>query len=315
MKKGIQSFILLLICVTQACAQDLEILHRSFMGKYDQINTNREVRVESLTEGYLGALDRLKKQLQTTGQLDLVLQVQSEIESVRKDTWPLERLGEKANADLKALRTKFQDARDQADKDHANQLVGIVDRMEKLLSTQIVDLTKLGRIEDAKLAQKMKDDLANDEAIAEARITIKNKTSTVGIQDDWLNLWEKKEIWKVKEPKAWEDFAKNYPLPELGIKELKRAEVIYAHASSAFSYQVGKISQIRCKIALLASGDVNFFILADGKKVFEKNLLGKSESPVDVDVKFPPATNIEFITDSNGVINSDQAIWIRLQAK
>lgn len=304
---------MLVVCMTCAIAQDLDSLHRSFMTKYDQINGNRDAKVEALTEGYLAALDRLKKQLQTTGQLDLVLQAQNEIEEIGKDVWPPEKLGEKATNELKTLRAKYVEAREKAHKDHATQLSEVVDKMDKLLATQIIDLTKAGKIEEAKLAQKMKEDLAKDAAIAEAKSLLKLESTTTS--GEWVKLWETKEKWITKEPRAWEDFKENFPLPDLGVKNLERKEVIFAHASSTFSYQIPNVSQIRTMIALIAPGDVTFSITADGKKVFTKALRGKSSKPEMIEITFAMSKTIDFITESNGDINSDQAIWIRPEAK
>jgi hypothetical protein len=311
MKTIVRHALMFIVCMICAMAQDLDSLHRSFMTKYDQINTNRDAKVEALTEGYLSALDRLKKQLQTTGQLELVLQAQYEIDVMGKDVWPPEVLGENATSELKSLRMKYVEAREKVHKEHAVQLNEVVDKMDKLLATQIVDLTKAGKIEQAKLAQKMKDDLAKDAAILAARESLQ-----VGDQQNlgqWINLWELKPKWNERQLINGVEF-KGHPDLRLDAKQLE--EIVYAHASSRFEYNFKQsVSQLRCGLWLPNSGDVIFIIKADGGEVFRKQISGPTKEVFPVDIQFKSAKNIEFITDKNGAENFDWSTWIKPQVK
>lgn len=311
MKTILHLAITFVVGLTCAIAQDLDSLHKSFMTKYDQINANRDAKVEALTEGYLGALDRLKKQLQTTGQLDLVLQAQNEIEVIGKDVWPPEELGEKATSELKTLRAKYVEAREKAHKDHATQLSEVVDKMEKLLATQIVDLTKAGKIEEAKLAQKMKEDLAKDAAITEVRRMINGQNAAnLG---EWINLWELEEKWNEKQVINGE-VPKGHP--ELLLDKTQIEEMVYAHATSRFEYNLKTaVTQLRCGLWLPNKGNVIFIVKADGQEVLRKQISGPTKEVQQVDAKFKAAKQIEFITDMNGDYFFDWATWIRPQAK
>lgn len=313
MKALIRYGIVLLLCVTHLVAQDLDSLQRSFMTKYDQVNASRDAKVEVLIEGYLGALDRLKKQLQTTGQLELVLQAQHEIEVIGKDTWPPEELGEKATSELKTLRSKYVDAREKVHKDHATQLNDVFDKMEKLLTTQIVDLTKAGKIEDAKLAQKMKDDLGKNVALTEARRLIKGNAS--GGDEGWINLWEMKEKWTAVQIINGTEFYKN-DKPDLKLDKKRQAESIFAHASSTFEYNLDyKISKLRCGLWLPGTGDVTYIVKADGVEISRKNVVGPTTEVMLIEIDFKPAKKIEFITDMNGNIAMDWSTWVSPQVK
>jgi hypothetical protein len=311
MKSIVSYVIMLFFGMTCAIAQDLDSLHKSFMTKYDQINGNRDAKVEALTEGYLGALDRLKKQLQTTGQLELVLQAQNEIDVIGKDVWPPEKLGEKATTELKTLRAKYVEAREKAHKEHATQLTDVVDKMDKLLGTQVVDLTKAGKIEDAKLAQKMKDDLAKDPAITAARDALQG-----GAQQnlgDWINLWELKPKWNERQLINGVEFGGH---PELQLEPKQIEEMVYAHASSRFEYSFKQsVSQLRCGLWLPNGGDVIFIIKADGAEVYRKQITGPTKQIHQVEIEFKSAKKIEFITDKNGTENFDWSTWIKPQVK
>ncbi len=304
---------MLYFCMTCAIAQDLDNLHRSFMAKYDQINGNRDARIEALTEGYLVALDRLKKQLQTTGQLELVLQAQHEIDLIGKDVWPPEELGEKATAELKTLRSKYVDAREKALKEHATQLTEVVDKMEKLLATQIVDLTKAGKIEEAKLAQKMKEDLAKDEAIMTAREDLGKAGQP--LLGEWINLWELKEKWTAKQIIFGVEFDQK-AAPDLKLAEKYAKASKLAHATSSFEYDLDrKVTELKTGLWMHAPGNVLFIVRADGQEVLRKNIIGPTEKVEFVQSEFKPARKLEFITDMNGENTNDWSVWVMPQAK
>lgn len=323
MKVLIRFCIMASLFVTCSLAQDLEGLHRSFMTKYDQINTNRDAKIETLTEGYLGALDRLKKQLQTTGQLELVLQAQNEIDLINKDIWPFEDLGDKAIADLKSLRAKYVESRLKVQKEHSTQLAEIVDKMEKLLATQIVDLTKAGKIEEAKLAQKMKDDLAKDAGIAEAKSEqAKNATET---SLGWVPL--PYDSYEVKSQKSY------YVGPLIGkrgkgvedplcIAEVKKyasddKNVFMMIPNCEVEFTAKKsFTEFRGEVILTrVAGSASIQIIAAGKTIHKSDLKGGAEKAQSISCKFPSVNKITVICDDNGTNGNDSVGWVSMEVR
>lgn len=323
MKALIQSSILFLLCMTNSFAQDLANLHTSFMSKYDQVNLSHDQKIETLTTGYLGALERLKKQLQNTGQLEFVLQVQSEIEIVGKENGNLEDLSEKAPPELKSLRTKFLEARDKMRKDRATQLCDAVDKMDKLLAAQITALTKAGEIEEAKLAQKMKEDLSKDVAITEARELLKESISSGAL--NWTMLsYDTYEIIKQdayyvgpligKKGKGAEDplvisELKKYATEEKNVFVMvPNCEVEFV-AKKAFSEFRGSVILTR------AAGSASIKIVISGKIVKTMVLKGGLDKAEEVSCKFPATEKITLICDNDGTLGNDTVGWVSMAVR
>jgi hypothetical protein len=293
------------------------------MTKYDQLNTSRDAKVEAMTEGYLAALERLKKSMQTTGQLELVLQVQTEIDSIAKGEWPMEALAERATPDLKVLRTKYVDAREKAQKEHAVQLSEVVDKMGKLLTAQIVDLTKAGKIEDAKLAQKMKDDLGKDIAINEARKVVGLSSSTVGV--NWSSLsYDSYEVIKQdqyyvgpligKKGKGIED-----PVCIAEIKKYatsdKNVFIVIPNCEVEFTNQKPFTEFKGAVILTRATGSASIKIKVAGKTIHKQLLKGGVDKAEVVNCKFSSTDKIILICEDEGSLGNDTVGWVSLDVR
>ena len=68
-----------------APAQTLDELQKSIIEKYDALNSERDEKLEKLSDGYLGALARLVEQTKSTGKLDAVLPVRDAIDCYDDD--------------------------------------------------------------------------------------------------------------------------------------------------------------------------------------------------------------------------------------
>lgn len=311
MKFATEIFLAIMLLASVA-AQDLSVLHKSFIEKYDAINTKRDQKIEALSSGYIQALERLQKKLQANGDLEPVLLVQEEIECIKNAENPLPDLSEKSPVDLKKMRATFVDETEKNLKVHAEALVPLADKMQLLLTEQTKELTKAGKLDEAQVAKKMFDTLQADAALSEARNLLAKTTTAIG---GWVNLWEMREKWLIKEPKAWEDF-QQYALPKFEVKDLKKKECIFAHATSSFEYQIDpRSTKVSCSVGLSDRGSVSFVILADDKEIYRKSFTGTMLKPQEIEASFANAKKLVFITESNGEIGADQAVWIRPRVK
>lgn len=153
----------------RAAAQSLDSLQKGFMEKYDALNQERDEKLDKLTTSYAAALKRLLQDLQKTGNLDAVLPARDELTAIESGKDELPTLAPTSPPPLRSHRAKFLEARTTIHADHARALVALADRMNSLLATQEADLTKAGKLDDALAAKRMRETLANDPGIRQAR--------------------------------------------------------------------------------------------------------------------------------------------------
>ena len=169
-------------------SQELDTLHKAFMDKYDAINAIRDKKFETLSSGYIAALERLQKKLQSAGDLEPVLLVKDEISKINDNATPLEALPDKAPNELKKMRNTFLDESLKNQMEHAVALVGLSDIMQTLLKEKIKEMTKSDRLEDAQLANKMLETLSNDQAFQEAKNFIAGQNSAITNGGKWESI-------------------------------------------------------------------------------------------------------------------------------
>jgi hypothetical protein len=187
------SFLLLALAaapVAPLAAQSLDEVQRSFMSRYDELNTDRDAKLEKLAEGYLAALKRLREELQKTGKLDAVLPVRDEITAVETDADPLPEWPAGIPDRLRPLRAKYQESRTGIVREHARELVALADKMVAYLKEEEAGLTKVGKVEEALVARKMSESLGTDEGLVAARALIAGKLQPLPSRSEWIPLRE-----------------------------------------------------------------------------------------------------------------------------
>jgi len=100
-------------------------------------------------------------------------------------------------------------------------------------------------------------------------------------------------------------------------KEYDSSEFIFAHAPSEIQYNFReRIRQFRATIALhdevVSVGDVVFKVKTDEGVVFtSKRISGKTSMTQVIDLRFDPTSTLTLVTDPNGNISADHAIWLK----
>ncbi len=169
----ISRFILLLfVLVAGATAQSVDQLRQSFDQRCGQAATLRDEQLAKLNQAYQTALERLLEKIKGAGNLDAALPIHAEIEAIKQADAKLPPLSDNAG-ELKPLRTKYLDNRQQILKAHATALGGLADKMEAALKAQEAELTKAGKITDAIAARTSREELAQDSDVREARDLLK----------------------------------------------------------------------------------------------------------------------------------------------
>lgn len=152
-----------------SAAKTVDELKVSYEVRLLAIDKEHREGVQKLVQGYLGALGRTRETLQKSGRLDDVLEVVVEEKNVRKSSWPLPVLGSKVPKALVAVRKKYENARESIEKRRAEALLEVADKMTRLLESSVVELTKAGKLADAKEARDLIAALKNDGKILNAR--------------------------------------------------------------------------------------------------------------------------------------------------
>ena len=164
--------LLISFCAFAATAQTVDPLRQSFDQRCEQAATARDKQLDQLTASYQTALERLLEKTKATGKLDSVLPIHQELEALKQAPVKLPTLPEAAS-ELRSLRAKYLDGRQQILKTHATTLGGLADKMEAALKTREAELTKAGKIAEAVAARETREGLALDSEVRAARDLLK----------------------------------------------------------------------------------------------------------------------------------------------
>jgi hypothetical protein len=166
--------IILAISLGALCAaQSVDQLRQSFDQHCGLAANTRDEQLAKLTKSYQAALERVLDKIKTAGDLDAALPIHQELVAIKQVPGDLPPLPDTAPADLKSLRTTYQDSRFQILKTHATTLDGLADKMEAALKSRESELTKAGKIADAVAARVTREDLEKDADIRAARDLLK----------------------------------------------------------------------------------------------------------------------------------------------
>ena len=166
--------ILLMIAILTlaAAAQTVDSLRQGFDQRCEQAANARDEQLGQLTTSYQAALTRLLEKIKSTGKLDAALPIHQELEALKQVTVELPPLPAAAT-DLKPLREKYLDSRQQILKTHATTLGSLADKMEAALRAREADFTKAGKIPDAVAARETREELERDPDVRSARDLLK----------------------------------------------------------------------------------------------------------------------------------------------
>jgi hypothetical protein len=167
-----RSIILAISLGTLCAAQSVDQLRQSFDQRCEQAATTRDEQLEKLAKSYQTALERLLEKTRTAGNLDAALPIHQELEALKQAVINLPPLPESAT-ELKPLRTKYLDSRQQILRTHATTLSGLADKMEAALKAREAEFTKAGKIPDALAARETREELARDTDVRAARDLLK----------------------------------------------------------------------------------------------------------------------------------------------
>jgi hypothetical protein len=154
-------------------AQSVDELQKNFTTKCDDLNADRDAKLEKLDAGYKVALKTLVDDTQKSGKLDAVLMIRDELTAIETGKTPLPALPANCPPSLRTLRTKYLEQLTKISQDHARELAGLANRMQTLLAGMETSLTKEGRIDDALAAKRLREKLATDTGIKDAQDLLK----------------------------------------------------------------------------------------------------------------------------------------------
>lgn len=150
-----------------------EELKKSFMLRYDDANARRDEQLKKLEAGYLGGLDRQHETAKSSGKLAAVIPIRDEIERVKAHLDPLPRLPDNTASEIKQMRSKYVELRNQVLKTHAETVTELFGKLEEVLKIQETELTKAGQIDDAIAAKQTRETLATTVGIDNLRELVK----------------------------------------------------------------------------------------------------------------------------------------------
>ena len=297
-------------------ASDLEKLQTSFMARYDEANATRDEQIGKLETSYLAALERHLDKVKASGDLAIVVPVRDEIEAMKSAPASLPSLRDGADADLKAMRGKYAEARDGVRRQHARTLIDLSDKMDAALAAQEQELTKAGKIDDALTVQRMSETLAKDGGIVAARKLGKAAPSAAlaGEPGKWQLLL--KQGMKVEEQGihpvgTLSEVAKEgrgfWSRLLTGGDEEDADDILVTPSPARVSFKPERPArEIRGKVSrAFPDVPVTVRITADGEEVFEAKLdLQKDEARIDLEID--PASEIEIAVEGA----DRRAAWI-----
>lgn len=147
----------------------LESLQASFTARRDDADRTRDAQLAALDNSYAAAVERQAARVRSGGQLDEVLPYVDEIQSVKTGPRPIAPLPATAPDALRQMRAKHEEAARRILQVHAEAVVALADRMTASLAARESALTKAGDIDAALAAKRMREALAGDRALGDAR--------------------------------------------------------------------------------------------------------------------------------------------------
>jgi len=318
--------LLLLLFTVKIFGAALDDLQASFMARYDEANVQRDDQLKKLEVSYVGALKRHMDKVKRSGKLELVIPVRDEIEAIETGVEPLPELGEGADRELSDYRDKFLDAQDKVARTHAGLLVDLADKMEKALTSEEEKLTKMGDIDGALAAKRMRETLSLDKGIQSARGVVESTESTPRISSrlgEWRPLLsaEMKVVRSGNHPCGkLSDLVSEKGPSVIGLMaggtKTDPDTVLVSPSPCLIRFKPGQsVSRIRGKVALVhPKGHVTCRIFLDGEKAFEQ-ILELEERNSEFKLDFDAAKVIELEVDDRGHPGNDRVIWTGLEIR
>jgi hypothetical protein len=268
--------------------------------------------MEKLRMSYRVALERLQDRAQKSGKLEDVLPVRDEIARIDKDEDPLPSLGATASADLKKLRETYDQAATRSARAHAEELVGMTDKMIELLDKESESATKAGKIEEALATEKFIETLGVDESIMEARTLVggDNKAASSGM----ISLLKAKRTVLDGGTSYWvgttdgKDGKGNYDpaIPALVPPQDADGLHLFLHPPTRVEFTFDRpITRFSTDAFVARNGDVVCRLFIGKRKASEVKVSAAEKPRRRWEVKFKPTDTFVLEVDMNGTIVND----------
>jgi hypothetical protein len=306
---------LISLSVATAPAQSVDQLRQSFDQRCEQAATSRDDQLGKLNQSYQAALERLLEKTKSAGNLDAALPIHQELDALKQATATLPVLPDNAG-ELKPMRTKYLDTRQQILKTHATALVGLADKMETALKAREAELTKAGKIADAIAARESREELARNQDLLDAKQLLAPHAApganwSALLQADWEVLsaglfYVGDAQGKKGKGSAYTDKLKQAvnDIPDKGMPHF----VAVPPATVEFKFR-RPMTELRTTVWMAAAGDAEVRVVINGKKMGSvKVAAGKTEKRL-LEVKFAPTDRLSLEFDAGDSIESD---WLVL---
>lgn len=305
--------ILLAAGAVAAAEDEVKQLRVSFEKRYDAANTQRDEQLTKLETGYLAALNRHLEKVKSSGKLENVLSIRDEIEAVKEGKDPLPALPPKATYDFKQLRKTYTESRAAIQKTHYSTVSELASKMTEALKAKEVQFTKVGKIEEALAAKKLRESLDQDEGIVAAR---EHVAKPGPLKNEWVSLLD--SDWEIEESESW------YVGDAEGLKGKGR----YLEESKALMQKVrdggfphfigvpkarvvfkmrGKVTRFEAKVSMLSFGNAALILHAGGKSVTEVRIDNLENKEAVLKAEFEPTNRLILEFDAQGDSSGD---WI-----
>lgn len=313
------------MAVSAAQGLSLEELQKSFESRCAEAAKERHEKVSKLRSNYAIALHRLLTSVQTKGELQKVIAVETEIKDVKANNAELLPLSKDAGESLKEYRSKLEQAENAVELDYAKSVRDLADRMNEALLAKETELTKGGEISYAKKARSIREKLAASPEILSARKLAASATKEP--TDRRLGVWR-----SLFDEKMQVVSSGRYPVgllsevlakhgaeaagPASDLPKASHQKTLCAHSPNVVRYSPrDSVGKLRGRVSLLRpQGHVTCKISADGQIIFNK-VLKKDSQNEDFELRVDSARKIELIVDDNSHDGNDWVVWKNLEIR
>ena len=297
----------------------LEDLQVNFEVRCEFAAADRDKQLKKLDESYLAAIDRQVEKIRHTGKLDAVIPFIDEAKAVKEAKYPLPDLPEDTTLDLKQMRVKHTELRAKILKSHAEVITSLAEKMVAALIVQEQELTKLGEIDQALIAKQMRDNLAKNQGLNDAKTHLDAEKAKLN-PGNWISLLDqdmkvlKQGLWQVARLSDADTDKKAFPqlVKILSQRREPPESLLMAIPNSTVEFTASQhFTHIRGSILLPhATGTVRFRIRVGDEIVLDESLI-KQNAEKKFDLTFKPTRQIILETDKIDTDAGDWSAWIK----
>jgi hypothetical protein len=311
------------LCSTLAVvAKPLDTLQRSYAERVGATDAEHDHRIEKLTASYITALERQLATTQRAGNLEEVLVLKEEIESLKDPKAGPKPLPATAKPTLVKLRETYDESVTKASAEHAAKRVDLADRMAKALKDLEVQQTKDGEIEGAVASRAALQTLQDDAELAAARALAGVEVPAVELGvGSWRSLSDAnfRIVEKGGFPVGWltDDLgaAATNILPDMQRAADGKPALVTVPNATVEIRVARPFRKLRFRAHLaMEGGDVEFRVSVKGR-VVERFTLKDRVGGRDIELDLGNTQVVELSVFDNGSPNGDWAMWIDPQVR